>query len=194
VPLARVTLAVGALRHTLYDSDGRIVSCGDGPFGQLGDGMSGLAAHSGTPVAVRGLPAGAAVALTSGWGNAGVLMADGDYYDWGYNAGGQVGDGLTADATTAVRVTLAHPVSRVFEGGSFGDNGQTMALQSNGRVWEWGAGDFGQLGDGSPTRFARRPVPDPLVVSQVSSTAHNVAALAKPELWSARRGAASTGS
>jgi hypothetical protein len=57
VPLARVTLAVGALRHTLYDSDGRIVSCGDGPFGQLGDGMSGLAAHSGTPVAVRGLPA-----------------------------------------------------------------------------------------------------------------------------------------
>ena len=232
VPLAHVTVAVGALRHALYDTDGRIVSCGDGPLGQLGDGTSGPQARAGTPVAVRGLPAGRAVALTSGWGDAGVLMADGRYYDWGYNRGGQVGDGTTREARTAVAVALPHPVRRVFEGGSFADNGQTLAILDNGTVWEWGAGEFGQLGDrglldatlprrlesppgvhfvavnsggstnyaidrhaqlwawgnnrvdqlgdGSAKRIQRTPVRDPVTVSQVSSTAHNVAALARP--------------
>jgi alpha-tubulin suppressor-like RCC1 family protein len=157
-------------------------------------------------------------------------MADGRYYDWGYNAGGQVGDGGTRDATRAVRVNLPGRVARVFEGGSYADNGQTMAILDDGSVWEWGTGEFGQLGDhhtsdalrpvqlrpphgvhfvavnsGGSTDYAidghsrlwawgnnrvdqlgdgsekpsqRRPVLDPVLVSQVSSTAHNVAALA----------------
>ncbi|HTU30695.1 MAG TPA: hypothetical protein VMF07_15020 [Solirubrobacteraceae bacterium] len=230
VPLAGVTLAVGALRHSLYDSRGVILSCGAGPVGQLGDGTSGPLARTGTPVPVQGLPTGRAVALTSGWGNAGVLMADGRYYDWGYNRGGQVGDGGRTIATSAVAVALPHSVRQVFEGGSYGDNGQTIALLSTGAAWEWGSGRFGQLGDGtrhgslwpirlqalhglhlvavgsggsttyvidragglwawgnnhvaqlgdgSIARLALTPVRDPVRVSQVSSTAHNVAALA----------------
>jgi len=229
VPLPGVTLAVGALRHAIYDSAGRIVSCGAGPVGQLGNGTRGRTARAGAPVAVEGLPPGQAVALTSGWGNAGVLMADGRYYDWGYNRGGQVGDGTRTIATTAVPVALPHPVRQVFEGGSYGDNGQTIALLSNGSVWEWGNGRFGQLGngtresspwpirvealrglrivavssggsttyavdgsgglwawgnnhvaqlgDGTTARVALTPVKDPVRVSQISSTAHNVAAL-----------------
>jgi alpha-tubulin suppressor-like RCC1 family protein len=230
VPLAGVTLAVGALRHALYDSSGEVLSCGAGAVGQLGDGTSGLQARTGTPVPVLGLPAGRAVALTSGWGNAGVLMANGRYYDWGYNHGGQVGDGSRAIATTAVPVALPHAVRQVFEGGSYGDNGQTIALLSSGAAWEWGSGRFGQLGDGtrlgslwpirldtlhglhlvavgsggsttyavdragglwawgnnhvaqlgdgSIARVQLTPVRDPVRVSEVSSTAHNVAALA----------------
>ncbi len=230
VPLAGVTLAVGALRHALYDSSGEVLSCGAGPVGQLGDGTSGLQARTGTPVPVLGLPAGRALALTSGWGNAGVLMANGRYYDWGYNRGGQVGDGSRTIATTAVPVPLPHAVRQVFEGGSYWDNGQTIALLSSGAAWEWGNGRFGQLGDGtrlgslwpirldalhglhlvavgsggsttyavdragglwawgnnhvaqlgdgSLARLQLTPVRDPVRVSQVSSTAHNVAALA----------------
>jgi hypothetical protein len=67
VPLANVTLAVGALRHSLYDSSGEVLSCGAGPVGQLGDGTGGRLARTGTPVPVLGLPGGHAVALTSGW-------------------------------------------------------------------------------------------------------------------------------
>lgn len=155
--LRNVSLAVGALRHALYDSGGRIVSCGAGPRGQLGNGTSGAGADSGRPVTVRGLPSGRAVALTSAWGNAGVLMADGRYYDWGYNRGGQVGDGTTRKATTAVHVLLPHPVKRIFQGGSYGNNGQTVALLDNGSLWEWGAGDYGQLGNGR-TANARLPL------------------------------------
>lgn len=229
VPLSRVSLAVGALRHAVYDSAGRILSCGAGPVGQLGDGTRGPAARTGTPVRVLGLPPGRAVSLTSGWGNAGVLMAGRHYYDWGYNRSGQVGDGTRLMATTAVPVALPHPVRQVFEGGSYGDNGQTIALLSNGAAWEWGNGHFGQLGngnrrgslrpvrlralrglrlvsigsggsttyavdgagglwawgnnrvaqlgDGTLARVALRPVRDPVRVSQISSTAHNVVAL-----------------
>jgi alpha-tubulin suppressor-like RCC1 family protein len=232
VPLQDVALAVGALRHAIYDSAGRMVSCGAGAVGQLGDGTSGPTARTGAPVAVQGLPPGSAVALTSGWGNAGVLMADGRYYDWGYNRGGQVGDGTRSMATTAVQVALPRAVRQVFQGGSYGDNGQTIALLSGGAAWEWGNGRFGQLGDGtrrsslwairldalrglhlvavasggsttyavdragalwawgnnqvaqlgdgSITRVQLTPVPDPVRVSQISSTAHNVAALAAP--------------
>jgi len=148
VPLAHVTLAAGAQMHAVYDAGGTVVSCGLSDFGQLGDGASGRSSTSGTPVAVRGLPAGRVIALTSSYGDAGALLADGSYYDWGFNRGGQLGDGTTAEHTTPVHVSLPQPVASVFQGGSMTDNGQTIALLANGQLWEWGSGRFGQLGDG----------------------------------------------
>jgi alpha-tubulin suppressor-like RCC1 family protein len=136
-PLPHVTLAAGALFHTIYDSNGTVYSCGDGSNGQLGNGTSG---STSTPVRVSGLP--------SAWGNAGVLMANGSYYDWGYNMAGQVGDGTTTNATRPVLVKLP-ALSQVSEGGSLPDNGQTIALAFDGRVYVWGNGQFGQMGNGS---------------------------------------------
>jgi len=149
IPLSHVTLAVGAARHATYDAHGKIVSCGLGEFGQLGNGTNGVASQTATPVAVRGLPAGRVVALTAAYGDTGALMANGSYYDWGINADGQVGDGTTIQRDTPVKVALPRKVRSVSMGGSLADNGQTMALLSNGALWEWGAGSVGQLGDGS---------------------------------------------
>jgi alpha-tubulin suppressor-like RCC1 family protein len=104
---------------------------------------------------VSGLPSGQVKALTSAWGNAGVLMANGSYYDWGYNQAGQVGDGTKKMATRAVQVTLP-AISQVSEGGSLADNGQTIALASDGRVYVWGNGQQGQMGNGS-TSNALKP-------------------------------------
>ena len=155
VPLTHVTLAAGAWRHAIYDAGGKVVSCGLSDYGQLGDGTSGPGVDTGTPVAVQGLPAGRAVELTSAFGNAGVLMADGAYYDWGIDSSGQLGDGHWSERTTAVRVPLPGPARQVFEGGSFPDNGQTMARLSNGQLWVWGANGSGQLGDGTTVSSAR---------------------------------------
>ncbi|HEX5194824.1 MAG TPA: hypothetical protein VFW09_18670 [Solirubrobacteraceae bacterium] len=161
VPLSHVTLAAGAWRHAIYDARGTVVSCGLSDHGQLGDGTTGPGADTGTPVAVQGLPAGRVVALTSAFGNAGALMADGAYYNWGINSSGQLGDGNRFERTTAVRVRLPGHVRQVFEGGSFPSNGQTMALLSDGQLWVWGANASGQLGDGTvassavPRRIAR---------------------------------------
>jgi alpha-tubulin suppressor-like RCC1 family protein len=55
-----------------------------------------------------------------------------------------------------VQVTQLAAVSQVSGGGSLADNGQTIALASDGRVYVWGNGTQGQLGDGS-TQDALRP-------------------------------------
>jgi alpha-tubulin suppressor-like RCC1 family protein len=156
ISLPNVTLAAGALLHTIYDSSGTIYSCGAGPNGQLGNGTSGTGAVTATPVNVSGLPSAPVAALTSAWGEAAVLMANGAYYDWGYNKAGQVGDGTRRMATVPVLVTKLPALSQVSEGGSLPGNGQTVALASDGQVYVWGNGTQGQMGNGT-TRDALTP-------------------------------------
>jgi alpha-tubulin suppressor-like RCC1 family protein len=185
VPLSHVTLAAGAWRHAIYDAGGTVVSCGLSDHGQLGNGTSGPGADTGTPVAVEGLPAGRVVTVTSAFGNAGVLMADGAYYDWGIDSAGQLGDGHRIERTTAVRVQLPGRVRQVFEGGSFPDNGQTMALLSNGQLWAWGANASGQLGDGTTASRAwpRRIAGDGRFVAVSSGGASDYAIGRAGDLW-----------
>ena len=147
--LSKVTLAAGQSYHSTFDDNGTVVSCGDNHFGELGDGTEN---HAATPVDVLGLPRGVAVeSLESSWHGTGALLADGDYYDWGYNKQGQAGVGTTqADVATAVKVDLEAPVVQVFRGGCDRNAaGHTLAMLNNGTVWAWGDGNHGQLGTGA---------------------------------------------
>jgi alpha-tubulin suppressor-like RCC1 family protein len=123
--------------------------------GELGNGST---ASASTPTPVTGLPSGVQVtALVSSWEGPGALLANGAYYDWGYNAAGQLGDGSTNDSAVPVAVRLPSPVTQVFQGGSGPRNGQTIAILKNGSVWTWGDNDRGQLGTGTRTN-ASSPV------------------------------------
>ena len=87
--------------------------------------------------------------LTSSWEGSGALLANGAYYDWGYNADGQLGDGNTNNSSLPVHVTLPAAIRQVFQGGSGPTNGQTIAILSGGTVWAWDDNQKGQLGDGT---------------------------------------------
>jgi alpha-tubulin suppressor-like RCC1 family protein len=152
LPLSGVTLATGARTHAVFDSHGTLYACGSGDLGALGNGST----HStGTPTRVVGLPTDAKVTfLTSSWGNSGALLANGDFYNWGYNAAGQLGNGSTTDSAVPVKVDLPGRVAQVFQGGSRAFNGQTIAVLRNGTVWAWGNNQRGQLGIGSRTDSA----------------------------------------
>ncbi len=147
LPLSNVTLATGARTHSLFASGGSVYACGNGQYGVLGTGST---TSSAMPVPVVGLPSTAQVtALTSSWEGSGALLSNGVYYDWGYNASGQLGIGTTTDSDAPVRVSLPGAVRQVFQGGSGPTNGQTVAIVANGSVWSWGDNDRGQLGNGT---------------------------------------------
>jgi alpha-tubulin suppressor-like RCC1 family protein len=98
-------------------------------------------------------------------------MADGSYYDWGYNQAGQLGNGSAADSAVPVRVQLPAAAVRVFQGGSGPKNGQTIALLATSSLWTWGNGAYGQLGDGraenssTPVRITLPPGHHPVAVA-----------------------------
>ncbi len=145
--LSDVTLATGARTHALFDSNGTVYACGSGDAGELGTGST---TSTSIPTPVVGLPSGVKVtALTSSWEGSGAQLENGDYYNWGYNAAGQLGNGSTLNSAVPVKVGLPGSVRQVFQGGSGPKNGQTIAILQDGAVWTWGDNDRGQLGIGT---------------------------------------------
>lgn len=155
IPLTGVAMASGAGDHSLLEAGGQVYACGLGAAGELGDGAT---ANRAVPTPVQGLPPGGVKELTSSWQGSGALMADGSYFDWGYNHQGQLGDGTSKNSDVPVRVPLPAPVFQAWQGGSNAVNGQTLALLINGDIWAWGSGSLGQLGNGT-YHGSRSPVP-----------------------------------
>ena len=185
LPLSEVRLASGARSHSLFLARDRVVACGDNAAGDLGDGTT---RPSATPTRVVGLPQGQVVDLVSSWQGSGALMADGRYFDWGFNREGQLGDGSTKNSSVPVRVRLPAAVERVFQGGSNASNGQSLALLANGSMWAWGDGKWGQLGNGryvSSARPVKVQVPRGVLFTDVATGGYASYAIASSgALWS----------
>ena len=157
VPLGRVTAVAGASNHALYDAGGTVYACGHNMEGDLGDGR--YRGDPVRPVRVAGLDGSAVTQLVASFANSGALLADGEYFDWGYNADGQLGDGTAGrPSDVPVQVHLPDPVSQVAQGGSIWGNGQTLVQLSDGSVWAWGDNSACQLGT-SGYGYRDKPLP-----------------------------------
>jgi alpha-tubulin suppressor-like RCC1 family protein len=158
LPFTHVSTLAGAFNHATYDAGGTVYSCGSSPYGALGDGST---RPSTTPVTVSGLGRQLVTSLVASWGNTGAVLADGAYFDWGYDGAGQLGDGTIGIASDVpVRVSLPAPVTQAAEGGSLASNGQTLVLLSDGSLYAWGNDAYYQLGDG---RTASEVLPEKIL-------------------------------
>ena len=168
-------------------SDGTVYAWGENQYGQLGNGTN---TDSNIPVAVKttGTPMEGKqiVQIAAGRWSSFALASDGTVYSWGFNGGGQLGNGTTNHSNVPVAVkttgtpmegkTIVQVASSVFH---------SLALASDGTVYAWGSNGEGQLGNGTNTN-SNIPVvvdaSDPSIagktVTQISSGMYSSFALA----------------
>src|ERR1035437_176055 len=74
------------------------------------------------------------------------ICNDSTVMSWGYNANGQLGDGINsvADSLHPVHVVTLNGIMGIAGGGWF-----SLALKKDSTVWAWGYNQMGQIGDGS---------------------------------------------
>ena len=140
---------------------GQVRCWGEDDYGQLGDGD--VEADSNTPRIVRGVGGTGrltgVVEIEAAYDNNCARLANGQARCWGYNDGGELGNGGTAQSGVPTVVSNragTGPLTGVRDL-SHGGYGGCAAL-TNGQVRCWGVNDTGQVGDGT-TSERLRPVP-----------------------------------
>jgi alpha-tubulin suppressor-like RCC1 family protein len=119
--------------------------------GQLGTGNT---TNSAMPVRVL-LPTGVtATAAAAGADHSLAVGSDGKLYAWGINADGELGNGTTNSSLTPVVVSMPSGVTATAVSAGAA---HSVALGSNGNVYDWGNNGFGQLGNGT-TASSSTPV------------------------------------
>jgi len=138
-------IATGSFYTVALKFDGTVWAWGSNGRGQLGDGTT---TKSATPVQVIGLTDVTAIAADGDHTIA--LKSDGTVWAWGNNTFGQLGATTGSCSpyapdepcsSTPVQVIGLTDVTDIAAG-----RNHTVALKTDGTVWEWGANSFGQLG------------------------------------------------
>jgi alpha-tubulin suppressor-like RCC1 family protein len=102
------------------------------------------------------------------------ILANGSVWTWGNNDRGQLGTGTLTSSDVPVQVHVPRGVTFVtVSSGGYA----SYAIDKTGRLWAWGDNSNGQLGTGSEHPSVALPVDVGIHLSQVSSTAQNVAGL-----------------
>jgi alpha-tubulin suppressor-like RCC1 family protein len=144
-----VAIAAGQVHSLALKSDGTVWAWGNNSVGQLGNGSI---SPSNVPVQVLNLPADI-VAIAAGFSHSLALDSSGQVWAWGLNSNGQLGNGTTGGSSlfpnlvvTSFGGPIFTDVVAIAAGGL-----HSLALKSDGTVWDWGSNSDGQLGNGSFT-------------------------------------------
>lgn len=160
---AVVAVAAGASHSLALRSDGTVWAWGAGWNGRLGIGTAPMI--QATPALVAGGLTNV-VDIRAGFAHSMALRADGTAWIWGNNYYGQLGNGATgATQSTPIVVDGLAGVVSVAAGRS-----HSLAVTGDGRVWAWGLGGWGAIGDGTyVTRLRPVPLAEPGFVWKVAT-------------------------
>jgi alpha-tubulin suppressor-like RCC1 family protein len=156
LPAGVTAAAIAAGANTAYaiGSNGTLYAWGYGPDGELGNGTTTM--RQTTPVVVA-LPAGVKARTIAAAGYTGYAIgSNGNLYAWGFGADGELGNNTTTSIqTTPVTVSLpAGVTASAIAAGSFAG----YAIGSNGKLYAWGFGQYGGLGNNTTTAAQKTPV------------------------------------
>ena len=151
-------------------SDGNAYAWGYNSKGRLGDGTT---SQRNTPVRVKtpdrntypDLPKDFTYVQVSAGGTHSLAVgSDGNAYAWGWNKGGELGDGTTTERHTPVRVRTPDrktypdlPKDFTYVQVSAGEE-YSLAVGSDGYAYAWGNNSIGELGNGSNYSSSSSPL------------------------------------
>ena len=138
-------IALGGSHACALKSSGAVLCWGSDEFGQIGDGSS-RGTRPLTPVLGLG-PGSGVMAIAAGGEHTCAVKSDQSMYCWGFNSGGQLGDGTTISRNVNVAVRTLNAGSGVVSVSA--GSGHTCAGRNDGAVLCWGWNKNGQLGDGT---------------------------------------------
>jgi alpha-tubulin suppressor-like RCC1 family protein len=128
-----VALAAGNGHVLAIGSNGLLYAWGYNAYGQLGDGTT---TDRWTPVVVTLAPGVQPVAVAAGSAHSLAIGSDGNFYTWGWNLKGQLGDGTFNSRSAPGLVALPSGVTATF--GAAGGNGHSLVIASDGNIYGWG--------------------------------------------------------
>lgn len=130
----------GRSRTFALKTDGTLWAWGANWYGKLGDGTGidrKVPTQIGTATNWRSIAVGDDYTMA--------LKTDGTLWAWGFNGyDGHLGDGTQTDRSAPIQIGTATNWSAV----SAGTN-HTMGVKTDGTLWAWGTGSYGQHGDGT---------------------------------------------
>jgi len=140
-----ISISAGGLHSLALRVDGTVWAWGSNESGQLGDGTTNQ--HD-TPIPINNL--NNIIAVSAGGYHSLALCANGSVWSWGSNTHGQLGDGMTYGRSTPVQVHGGEAGGEYLQDITYISAGyeHSLALRENRTVLAWGAGGFGQLGNG----------------------------------------------
>ncbi|AFA71998.1 putative RCC1 repeat-containing protein kinase [Gordonia polyisoprenivorans VH2] len=140
----KVDKVVTGSDHSCAVAAGTAYCWGDNSNGQLGTGQASSTTVA-RPAQVKGLP-GTVTDIAIGFYST-CAVADGKAYCWGYNSGGQLGNGVEESASDVVTPTLVQGLPSSVS--AISSAYRTVCAIAGGAVYCWGYNSDGQVGNGS---------------------------------------------
>lgn len=155
-----ISIDLGSAHSSSLSSEGRVFTWGENFSGQLGDGTT---INRLTPTEItqnfNSAQSDKVISIKLGEGFSAALTQEGRVFTWGQNWRGQLGNNDYIERLTPIEITSnfkLNPSERIILI-SLG-NSHSAALSSEGRVFTWGYGEYGQLGSGDTEVSKLNPI------------------------------------